>query len=393
MIESWRWFGAMDSVSLTDIKQIGVKNIVTALHEIPCGEIWELERIQRQKQEIEKHGFTWNVVESLSVHEDIKKQTGDYKKYLEIYVQNMHSLAKCGIKTICYNFMPITDWTRTSLSYTLEDNTQTLYFDYIHYVLFDIFILQREGAANDYSEKIVKQATASFEQMDNAQKQQITKTVGFGLPGTVDDLSIEELKEKLQEYKHIDEPTLQRHLIDFLEYIMPHAKELDINMALHPDDPPFSLFGLPRIASTPTQIQTLFQALPSKQNGLTLCAGSLSARLDNNVVQIAKQFSDRIYFAHLRNTQNNGLSFYESPHLEGNVDMIDLISELLKIEKERQKQDKNWQLPFRPDHGVLMLDDLEQNTAQPSYPGYSTIGRMKGLCELRGAIKALERVG
>lgn len=388
MIESWRWFGYKDPVSLTDIRQTGASCVVTALHEIPNGEVWPVQAINDYKQYIESHGLDWEVVESVPVHENIKKRTGNYEQLIENYKQTIINLGQCGITTVCYNFMPILDWTRTNLSYELADGSRALYFNHIDFAVFELFILQRAGAESDYYDEEIAQAKERFEQMDEAEKQQLQANIIKGLPGAEESYSLADFRAQLSEYQSIDAEQLREHLILFLQAIVPAAKQAGVNLAIHPDDPPRPMFGLPRVVSTIDDMNAIRTAVNTPENGFTFCTGSYGVRADNELVEMITEHAERIHFVHLRSTkriEDQPKSFYEAGHLSGDVDMYRVVKELLKV--EASKADKR-PIYFRPDHGHQMIDDLKKDKMNP---GYSCIGRLKGLAELRGIIYALER--
>ncbi|APD50631.1 mannonate dehydratase [Francisella hispaniensis] len=389
MIESWRWFGPNDPVCIEDIMQTGVTDIVTALHHIPNGQIWPIEEIQKRQYEVEnsvklgKTHLKWSVVESIPVHEDIKRGKATRDEYIKNYCQSIRNLAKCGIKLIIYNFMPVLDWTRTDLAKQTPTGAKTLSFDEVAFAAFDIHILKRENAIKDYKPQIITQAKEYFEKMSSDEKDKLTANIIAGLPGAEESFSLSQFQAALDEYKDINKERLRENLIYFLKKIVPVAEEVGTKLAIHPDDPPFELFGLPRIISTIQDYDWLFEQIPSMTNGITFCAGSLGSRWDNNLPLMAKKIGRRIYFTHLRNValDPESRSFYEAEHLCGNTDMYALIKEILKIEKNSQP------IYMRPDHGQQMLADLDKKTN----PGYSCIGRMKGLAEVRGVAYAVKR--
>lgn len=380
--ETWRWFGPDDPVTLQDVLQTGATGIVNALHQIPHGDVWTVEEIQKRKDIIEAAGLTWDVVESVTVHESIKTQTGNYKKYIEQYKETLRNLSACGIKTVTYNFMPVTDWTRTNLDYLMPDGSKALYFNWFDLAVFDIHILKRKNAAESYNETIVAEAEKRFRQYSQAQLDEITRIVLFGLPGEKK-ITVEEVQEKLDWYKDIDHAALRESLKYFLEEIAPVADEENIKLAIHPDDPPFDILGLPRIVSGKEDIEYILSSVKNKSNGICFCSGSLGAGIKNNLPEIVKAIGDRLHFVHLRNTKRDEFgNFYEADHLGGNTDMYAVAKEVLAIQ---QKVDAP--IPFRPDHGHVMLDDMGKQTN----PGYSCIGRMRGLAELRGLMLGISR--
>ena len=389
MKKTWRWYGEHDNVSFSDIKQAGVTDIVTSLFHVPYGEVWNKEDILKRKETIEEQGMTWLVTESIPVHEDIKTQTGNYLQYIENYKKSIENLGACGVNIVCYNFMPIMDWTRTDLDYELENGAKTIRFEKSAFAAFDLFILKRENAEKDYSELQISLAKEYFEKRSPEELEILTKALIANLPGTSESYTIDQFQSALNKYKDIDKEKLKKHLFFFLEEIIPVAEKSGVNMCIHPDDPPFSLLGLPRIVSTEKDIEELINAVDSPNNGLTYCTGSLGVRADNNLTQIFTRFASKIHFLHLRSTLRNDLgNFHEATHLGGDVNMYEVI-QLIVLEQERRKKEgrDDFTIPMRPDHGHQMMDDLNKHY----YPGYSCIGRMKGLAELTGLEYGIEK--
>lgn len=382
--QTWRWFGPTDAIPLSHIRQAGATGIVSALHHIKCGELWTIEDIAQRKNEIEAAGFTWSVVESVPVHEDIKRRTENYEMYLDRYVQSLRNLAAVGVKCICYNFMAITDWTRTDVDFKMPDGSEALRFDALDAAAFDLLILKRPEAANDYIPAIINAAEQRWATHSPQQQQKIIRTTLMGLPGTVDDLTVEEFRNRLAEYQDIDAEKLRAHHTAFLQHVIPVADSLGIRLAIHPDDPPFPLFGLPRIASDEIGLRKIIEAVDSPANGITFCTGSLGANPNNDCPGILNRLGHRVYFLHLRNvTLEPDGSFYEADHLTGSTDMPAVMTEAINLMARRRER-----LPMRPDHGHRMLDDLCNDKF---YLGYSAIGRLRGLAELRGLEMGLRR--
>lgn len=384
MEESMRWYGPSDAVSLADIRQSGATAVINAVHEIPYGDVWPLEAILQRKAIIEAAGLRWAAVESVPLHEDIKTRSGDYKTYIDNYRQTLLNLGKAGVEVVIYNFMPVLDWVRTDLTHSLEDGSQCLYFDPVQFAAFEIFLLKREGAEKDYSPEQVRQATAFFQAMSAQQQREFERSLIDVFPGTKFDYSIQDIRDMLAKYDGIDRAKLKEHFKLFLEDVIPAAAEAGVRMAVHPDDPPWSIMGLPRIVTCEEDLADLLAMVHHPANGLCFCTGSFSPRPDNDLPAMIEKFGSRINCVHLRSTQRQGDgSFFEANHLEGSVDMYAVVRKLIEEQKRRKEAGRpDWRLTFRPDHGHTMLDDLKKPPL-PN-PGYTAIGRLRGLAEIRG---------
>jgi mannonate dehydratase len=394
LLKTWRWFGAKDSVSLDEIRQLGATGIVTALHHIPNGEVWPVEEITKVKNNIESHGLTWEVVESLPVSEGIKQATGDRERLLSNYCESLRNLGKCGVRTVVYNFMPVLDWARTDLEYRLSDGTETMYFDFPTFIAFDLFILKRPNGLKDYPPHLVEMAkdiakNMSEEEADKLAYNIIIKTQGF-IDGAVDGNTIhpkEVFLSLIQKYNQIGPDQLRENLRYFLERVIPVAEEAGVNLCIHPDDPPFPLLGLPRIAKTVEDFRWILGAVPSKANGMTFCTGSLGVRADNLLPDMIREFGSRIHFLHLRNLKRSENScFYEAGHLSGDLDMKEIMKAVIAEQVRRKKEGRtDWLIPVRPDHGLKLLYDHQRD----DNPGYPLLGRMRALAQLEGLAEGI----
>lgn len=398
MEQTWRWYGPGDPVSLPDIRQAGATGIVTALHEIPIGDVWPLEAILERKDEImynrrvtppAERGLTWSVIESVPVHEDIKTGRDTRDQYIENYKETLRNVGKAGIKTVCYNFMPVVDWTRTDLRFKLEDGAYALAFDISEFIAFDLFILEREGAEKEYEPQQIAKARERYESMSNEERYVLQKNIIAGLPGAQEGYDLESFREKLNEYNEINSDVYRENLAYFLKAVIPVAEEAGVKMAIHPDDPPYPLFGLPRVVSSEKDFEFLLGVHDSIYNGMTLCTGSLAVNPDNDLVGMVQRLGSKINFAHLRSTQRDiDGSFHEASHLRGDVDMYNVILAILKEQKKRQSVYRpDDTIPMRADHGHTILDDLKKKTN----PGYSAIGLLRGMAELRGLEMGIEK--
>lgn len=382
--KTFRWFGPNFGVSLQDIGQTGATGVVNALHSVPTGKVWSSEAIQERKNEIERSGLKWSVVESVNVSESIKTGTGDCKEHIDNYIETLYNLARNDIKTVCYNFMPVLDWTRTDLDYILPNGSSALRFDFVAFAAFELYILEREAAFKEYDANTRQNAKDYLDTLDEASFKKLKRTIMAGLPGTRDVLEMEEFKSHLAKYKNINAEKLKSNLARFLRAVIPEAEKLGVEMCVHPDDPPYPILGLPRIVSNSSDIAFLLNCSPSYYNGLTFCTGSLGAKKENNLTAIFNAFAHKVHFLHLRSVQlENDGSFYEANHLEGSVPMAEVMEAIIKEQiKRKNKNSNNVAIPLRADHGHLLLSDF--NSKDTFYPGYSTLGRMKGLAELSG---------
>jgi mannonate dehydratase len=396
MRQTWRWFGPADLASIDDVVQAGAEGIVTALHHIPNGVVWSPEEIARRQQLVRVRkdgspsGIEWDVIESLPVSEDIKKQKGAWREHIANYKESLRNVAAAGLDMVCYNFMPVLDWTRTDLRWGLPTGGSCMRFDINDFAAFEIHILKRTGALEAFAPAVVEEAARRFAALDDAGQKQLARNVTMGLPGSTESMTLEDVRAHLAEYGNISADRLRQHFIDFLSEIVPVAEEVGVRLGCHPDDPPFPLLGLPRIMSTASDYQAILDAVDSPVNGMTLCSGSLGARPDNDLPAMMRQFGPKVHFLHLRNVKRDSDaisgSFFEAEHLGGDTDMVALIAAILTEEARRKREGRaDWEIPMRPDHGQDILDDLTRR-AQPGYP---TIGRLKGLAELRGIMTAL----
>lgn len=388
MQQAWRWFGPRDPVTLADARQAGATGIVTALHHLAPGQLWPIEEIENRKAEVRASGLVWSVVESLEVSEDIKRRSGSFRQHLDAYGATIRNLAMCGLRTICYNFMPVLDWTRTDLDWELPDGALALRFDATAFAAFDLFILKRRGAEGEWTDQQKSQAHDAFQVMDEAAREALTRTVLAGLPGTGAVCALEDIRAALSRYADIDADGLRRNLGEFLRSVCPVAEESGVRLCIHPDDPPRPLLGLPRIVSTMADLAFLLEQTPEAANGITFCTGSLGVRVDNDLAAMVRKFASRIYFAHLRSTkrETDPESFHEAAHLDGDVDIVTIVRELVLEERRLKQAGDAREIPFRSDHGHKILTDIERRSA----PGYPAVGRLRGLAELRGILRAVE---
>ena len=388
MLQSWRWFGPNDPVSLADVKQAGAHGIVTALHHIYDGRVWTPEEIETRHRQVRDAGFVWSVCESIPVHTSIKLRQGPWRRYIDAWKDSLANLGKAGVPVVCYNFMPVVDWTRTNLRYRTTAGGLALRFDMVDFVAYDAFVLKRKNAEADYSDALIGEARKRLSAFDEPALLELEHNIIAGLPGGEDTHTRDGIRERIAQFDDLSDDQMRAHLHEFQREIVPVAAEYGVKLAIHPDDPPFSLFGLPRVVSTADDIRSVLACVDDDANGLTFCVGSLSSRPDNDVVAMAKEFAPRIQFAHLRNVSRDADgSFMESDHLEGDTDMVSVVIELMKEERRRRDAGRSDGLiPMRPDHGHVLVDDA----AKKVNPGYSCVGRLKGLAELRGVMAAAD---
>lgn len=388
MKETWRWFGPQDPVSLDHVRQAGATGVVSALHHLYRGEAWPLDEVLKRKAEIEAAGLTWSVVESIPIHNSIKLQSGPFRQFTDAWKGSLSAIAKAGVKIVCYNFMPVVDWTRTDLRWRLPSTGYALRFDVTDFAAYDLFILRRVGAERDYAEERIAAARARYDAMSEGRRNELEQTIIAGLPGAEGSYDRRTFRELISQYKNVTPGELRGHLISFLREVVPVAEELGVRLAIHPDDPPWPLFGLPRVVSTAEDVRAMLAGADTAANGLTFCVGSYGSRADNDLLAMVKEFAPRIHFVHLRQvTREADGSFYEAEHLRGSSDMVGLIRAVLKEETRRRKQNRlDSEIPMRPDHGHLLADDIGRKVN----PGYSLVGRLKGLAELRGVVEGLK---
>ena len=390
MEATWRWFGPHDPVTLQEARQAGARGIVSALHDFAPGAIWPVEAIEERRLRIEAAGMRWSVVESVNVSEAIKRRTGPWRQHMDAYIQTLRNLARCGLSVVCYNAMPVLDWLRTDLGWELADGSVTMRLDVTAMAAFDLFVLRRSGAEADWDAALQRAAAERFQAMSEGERAELERIVLAGLPGSKDVYSLEYLRESIAVYRELGREGFQANLCEFLRAVAPVAEELGVRLCIHPDDPPRSLLGLPRICSTANDLRALMEATPEPANGITFCSGSLGVREDNDLAAILTRFAERVWFVHLRATrrEQNPLSFHEAPHLQGDVDRVELLCLLVREERRRRAAGDLLQIPFRADHGLKILTDRERECV----PGYPAVGRLKGLAELRGALAAVERL-